>query len=179
MSTLEVRLSGTGGQGLQVAAQILADALVRDGRQVARSQSYEPTSRGGLSRSDLVVADDRLLYPLVTGIDLLLVLAQEAAALSAPLVRDAGLVLVDEDRVTDPPATTATLVAQPLSRTARELGSHRITNVVSLGALAGLRPLCSDEALEAAVEAFAPARFRALNQRALAAGWALTEGAVV
>ncbi|MCP5026927.1 MAG: pyruvate ferredoxin oxidoreductase [Actinomycetia bacterium] len=179
MSSLEIRLSGTGGQGLQMAAQILADAFVRDGRQVARSQSYEPTSRGGLSRSDLVVADDRPVYPLATGIDLLLVLAPQAAPVSAHLVRHSGLVLVDEDLVTEPPRCGARVLGQPLTRTARELGSHRITNVVSLGALAGLWPLCSFEALEAAVESFTPPRFHDLNLRALRAGRALVDSVPV
>ena len=63
---LEIRLSGSGGQGLILAAGILAEALVAEGRSAAQSQSYEPTSRGGLSRSDLVVSDGEADYPLVT-----------------------------------------------------------------------------------------------------------------
>ena len=62
----------------------------------------------------------------------------------------------------------------PLTETARRLGSHRVTNVVSLGAIAGLRPICSDEALEAAVARYAPPKFRDLNLSALAEGRALT-----
>lgn len=62
----QARLSGSGGQGLGLAGRLLADALVAEGWRVALSQSYEPTSRGGLSRSDLVVDGAAVDYPLAT-----------------------------------------------------------------------------------------------------------------
>ena len=67
MDTLEIRFSGSGGQGLILAARILAAALVAQGRNVAQSQSYEPVSRGGLSRSDLVISDGEADFPLGGG----------------------------------------------------------------------------------------------------------------
>ena len=54
----EIRLSGTGGQGLQLAMRVLAEALLHEAHHVAYSQSYEPTSRGGVSRADLVLGID-------------------------------------------------------------------------------------------------------------------------
>ena len=60
---LQIRLSGSGGQGLQLSARVLAAAFADEGRIVALSQSYEPTSRGGVSRSDLVVGDGLVDYP--------------------------------------------------------------------------------------------------------------------
>ena len=69
MEHCEIRFSGSGGQGLILSARTLATALTLDGKKVAQSQSYEPTSRGGLSRSDLVVAQETVDYPLVTKLD--------------------------------------------------------------------------------------------------------------
>ena len=54
---IEIRLCGSGGQGLLVAGAILAEALTLEGLRVAQSQSFEPTSRGGMSRTDLVGSD--------------------------------------------------------------------------------------------------------------------------
>ncbi|HHI81953.1 MAG TPA: pyruvate ferredoxin oxidoreductase, partial [Rhizobiales bacterium] len=93
--TVEIRLSGSGGQGLMLAAGILSGALVGEGRSVAQSQSYEPTSRGGLSRSDLVVSDGVADYPLVSGLDFLVVLDQVAVSESASLIRDDAIVITD------------------------------------------------------------------------------------
>ena len=65
MDNFEIRFGGTGGQGLQLSAKLLADALSEQGLNVARSQSYEPTSRGGISRADLVISHDALDFPLL------------------------------------------------------------------------------------------------------------------
>ena len=103
MAQLEIRLSGAGGQGLQLSAGILAEALVLEGRTVAQSQSYEPTSRGGLSRSDLVVGDEAPDYPLATALDLLLILDNCAAEASTDLLKPDAVVLADTTRVPEPP----------------------------------------------------------------------------
>lgn len=174
MTRLEIRLSGTGGQGLILAATILADALTSQGRHVAQSQSYEPTSRGGLSLSDLVSGAGPLAYPLVTGLDIVVILAQEAVSASDGLVGADTLVVVDQDLVTDPPPEARRVCPLPLTRTARRLGSPRAANMVSLGALVGLRPVCAPEELEAAVEGRTPARFGRLNLSAVSEGRALT-----
>jgi 2-oxoglutarate ferredoxin oxidoreductase subunit gamma len=165
---IEVRLSGSGGQGLQLSARILAEAFVLEGRTVAQSQSFEPTSRGGVSRSDLVVGDGPIAYPLVTALDHLLVLDQIAVAVSAHLLKRGASVLVDNERVPSPPAGEVSVCALPLCETARALGNERVANVVALGALAG--GLCADAALERAVRALVPRKFVDLNLEALAAG---------
>ncbi len=43
----EIRLAGSGGQGLITGMHILFRALALEGKRAAQSQSYEPTSRGG------------------------------------------------------------------------------------------------------------------------------------
>ena len=83
---LQIRLGGSGGQGLQLCAALLTHALALEGKHVAQSQSYEPTSRGGISRSDIVVGDKTPDYPLVTYLDLLLLLDHLALKPSLPLL---------------------------------------------------------------------------------------------
>jgi 2-oxoglutarate ferredoxin oxidoreductase subunit gamma len=170
LEPIEVRLSGSGGQGLQLSARILAEALVLEGRSVAQSQHFEPTSRGGVSRSDLVIGDGPIAYPLVTALDRLLVLDQIAVAVSAHLLKSGASVLVDSARVPSPPAGEVSVCALPLCETARALGNERVANVVALGALAGAGGLCTESALERAVRALVPRKFLDLNLEALAAG---------
>ena len=43
----ELRLTGSGGQGLILAGIILAEAALYDGLNVVQSQSYGPEARGG------------------------------------------------------------------------------------------------------------------------------------
>ncbi|MCP4984028.1 MAG: pyruvate ferredoxin oxidoreductase, partial [Gammaproteobacteria bacterium] len=93
--TREIRLSGSGGQGLILAASILSNAMMAEGRTVAQSQSYEPTSRGGLSRSDLVVSDGPADYPLVSELDYLIILDQVAVAESEGMIKEGAIVITD------------------------------------------------------------------------------------
>lgn len=53
----EIRLSGEGGQGIILAAIILAEAVGIHGENyVAQSQSYGPEARGGSSRAEVLLA---------------------------------------------------------------------------------------------------------------------------
>jgi len=170
MDHTEIRLSGTGGQGLILGALVLAEAMIAEGRSVAQSQAFEPVSRGGVSRSDLVASDSTPDYPLVTQLDVLLILDQYAVEVSEGLVRAGGLVLVDAERVTEPPRGEFRLHALPFTETARQLGNLRVTNMVALGAMAALGGLCGPDALQSAVRKGVPAAFADVSLAALAEG---------
>ncbi len=170
MAQLEIRLSGAGGQGLQLSAGILAEALVLEGRTVAQSQSYEPTSRGGLSRSDLVVGDEAPDYPLATALDLLLILDQCAAEASIDLLEPGAVVLADATRVPEPPRGGFALHLLPLTDTARRLGNERVANIIALGALVALREPCRADSLEHAIRARTPKGYLELNLEAMREG---------
>jgi len=170
MAQLEIRLSGAGGQGLQLSAGILAEALVLEGRTVAQSQSYEPTSRGGLSRSDLVVGDETPDYPLATALDLLLILDNCAAEASTDLLKPDAVVLADTTRVPEPPRGDFALHLLPLTDTARRLGNERVANIVALGAMVALSAPCRQQSLEQAIRTRTPKGYLELNLEAMREG---------
>ena len=75
----DMRLSGSGGQGLVFAGTILSEALgIYEGKNVSQTQSYGPEARGGASRSDIVFSSGDIYYPKALKLDLLLALTQEA-----------------------------------------------------------------------------------------------------
>ena len=170
---IEIRLAGSGGQGLITGMQILSRALALEGRRAAQSQSYEPTSRGGFCYSDLVVCDDGADYPLATGLDMVAALSQVGLDRSLALVKPGALVIVDDRLVADPPRRGFDLHVLPIGRRALATGSPRIANVVALGALARLSRLCADEELEEAVRLETPPKFAGLNLAALREGFDL------
>ena len=60
---LEICLSGSGGQGLILAGIILAEAAgIYDGKEAVQSQSYGPEARGGASRSEVVISNNRTSF---------------------------------------------------------------------------------------------------------------------
>ena len=175
--TYAIRLSGVGGQGLVVGAKVLADALMREGKTVAQSQSYEPVSRGGLSRSDLVVGEGLIDYPLVTMLDLLLVAEQSALAVSESIIAKDGIVVCDSERSPQPPQEEGNyrVYSLPLTESARKLGNIRMANMVALGAMAVLSRCCRIESLQQAVQAQMSKRYWEDAAEAVRAGAGLSE----
>jgi 2-oxoglutarate ferredoxin oxidoreductase subunit gamma len=170
-SRIEIRIGGTGGQGLILSAKMLADALAAGGKHVAQSQTYEPTSRGGFCNADLVISDAEVDFPLTTAIDYLVLLDRLAVKPSWPLLKPGALVIADTRLCPELPAGNFRRYHLPLSRTALELGSERVTNIVALGALVGLSNICDRERIKQAVRAETPRGFLDLNMDALKAGY--------
>jgi 2-oxoglutarate ferredoxin oxidoreductase subunit gamma len=173
---IEIRFGGTGGQGLILAGTLLAAAFAAQGRRIARSQTYEPTSRGGYCNSDLVVADAEVDYPLTTALDQLVLLDRMAVQPSWPLLKAGALVIADARLCPELPAGEFRTQQLPLSRTAIELGSERVTNIVALGALAALTGDCGRAVLEQALRETTPRGYLDVNLDALAAGYRLAAG---
>ncbi len=168
----EIRLAGEGGQGMILAGIILAEAAaIYEGKQVTQTQSYGPESRGGASRSEVVISDGEIDHPEVLCPDVVLALSQEAYDKFARTARPGGLLVVDEDGVRTGPDFAGIKV--PITRIANETTGKAITaNTVALGVLVGLTNLVSHEAIEKAVIARAPKGTAEMNRKALEAGFA-------
>ncbi len=170
----EVRLVGTGGQGAILAGILLAEAAIRDGKNVVQSQSYGPEARGGASRAEVVISDGEIYYPKVIQANITLCMSQEACDRYGGQMCKGGLLILDDDHVTRAPTTRAVRV--PMSSLAREVTGREITaNVVGLGLLAALTGTVSREALEAAIRERAPRGTADINLKALAAGYEAAE----
>ena len=171
----EVRLGGTGGQGVILAGILLAEAAIRDGKNATQTQSYGPEARGGASRSEVVISNEEIYYPKVIEADITLCMSQEACDRYGRQMRKDGLLILDTEHVTRAPTTRAVRV--PLTQLAREITGREISaNVVGLGVLAGLTGIVSREALEEAVRARAPRGTADANLKALAAGFEAAAG---
>lgn len=172
----QIRLSGAGGQGLITAGVILAEAALRDGKEVVQTQMYGPSARLGASRSEVIISNEPIAYPEVTNLDLLLCMSQTAFDKYAPMasadtrtVVDASSITFDRSDFENPDR----IEGLPLAEVAREVGKKIVANVVALGAVNASEQIVEPESLLAAVRRRVPERFRALNEEALAAGEAM------
>lgn len=172
MNRLEIRLSGEGGQGLVLAGAILAEAIgVFGGKHVTYTQSYGPESRGGSCRSDLVVSDDPVDYPICSKLDLLLALTQKAYDAYHSQLKPAGLLIVDQTRVVLPSSALVRVCRAPILETASlKLCKEIVANMVCVGIVGRLSGVVSDEHLRSALLTRVPKGTEVLNQRALEAG---------
>jgi 2-oxoglutarate ferredoxin oxidoreductase subunit gamma len=169
----EISLSGSGGQGLIFAGTILAEAIgIYDGKNVTQTQSYGPEARGGASRSDIVVSSEAIYYPKTIKLDLLLSLTQEACDSYYPKLHEEGILIVDSDLVTQPPAREY----KAFTRVAKEkLGTGIFANIIALGTLAALTKVVSKSALIEAVKNRAPKGTLEANLKALELGFDLAK----
>lgn len=163
-----IRFVGSGGQGIQLAAVILAEASIRAGRHVASTQTYGPESRGGASRADVLIGDTEIVYPRIAQPDVLVVLSGEGGRRDLDALRSGGI-LICERSISILPPPTVTVLALPIVETAKRSGSSQSANIVALGVLSAVTEIVSREHLVAALQT----RKRSAlprNERALDAG---------
>jgi 2-oxoglutarate ferredoxin oxidoreductase subunit gamma len=168
----EVRLAGLGGQGLVLAGVILAEAAsIYENKNAVQSQSYGPESRGGASKSEVIISPEEIDYPKATHIDLLLCLTDAAAEKYLKDCPETALVVADSDMVPSEIPAKFRSVKAPITRLAREtVGKEFVTNIVALGLLRELTGVVSAESLEKAVLSRVPKGTEELNKRALEVG---------
>jgi len=170
-SRYEIRLAGSGGQGLILAGIILAEAAgIYDGKFVCQTQSYGPAARGGASKAEVVISDREIDYPKAIQPDVLLAMNQKSLDTYIADLKPEGLLIVDATLVPEVPVDR--YIAIPFTHIARELGKEMVANIVALGALAALSGAVTLEGMEKAVLARVPPPTRELNQKALQAGMA-------
>ena len=99
----QLRLSGSGGQGVITAAIIFAEAAVAEGKNAAQSQSYGPEARGGASKSEVIIDTEPIYHPHVTQPDVVLAMTQKAADKYYGDLEPTGLLVLDEQLVPEPP----------------------------------------------------------------------------
>jgi len=168
----EIRLGGSGGQGIILMGIILAEAIgIYNGRFVAQTQSYGPEARGGSSKSEVIVSSGEIDYPKAMKPDLLLVMNQKSCDEFYPDLKPEGILIVDSTFVTQVPTPKAYRI--PFTRIAREKFRREVVaNIIALGALSQLTPIVSPKAIESAVLARVPKGTEKLNRDALKAGMA-------
>jgi pyruvate ferredoxin oxidoreductase gamma subunit len=170
----EIRWHARAGQGAKSAAQILALALLREGRGVQAFPEYGPERRGAPLRAYTRVSDRPVRrHDSITDPDVVVVLEPS-------LVRDAGVAdgLADDGVVVlnaeGPPDELAELDVRcvPASRLAASTGSG-FANIVMLGAVAAaLGEPTLEHLQEAAVETLGGKTEPDGVRRALAEGYA-------
>jgi len=173
----ELRLSGSGGQGLVLAGKIMAEAAaIYDGLNATQSQSYGPEARGGSSRSEIIISDEEIDYPKAVSIDFMLAFTQEACDKYCKDIKSNGTLLVDSRYVSNQPKGEFKVCAIPITDIAiKEAGKSLVANIVALGIITELTKAVSVEAMEAAIASRVPKGTEELNLKAFRAGIAAAQ----
>jgi len=175
----ELLLTGIGGQGVQLAAQVIARAATLEGRNVMLFGVYGGVMRGGNSDATVVVADDRVQAPPIVSHawSALALHPRYWGPMSARLIPDA--VVVINSSLFDEPVDMPRVFAVPATQVAtEELGNPMAVSMVATGAYIALTELVSLDSATAAMEESLPAYRRQhaqANAAALRAGAGLVD----
>lgn len=178
MEKYEVRLSGSGGQGLLLAGIIMAESAINEGKNAVQTQSYGPEARGGASKSEVLISDEDIDFPKVRDCDILLSLTQKSFDQYGEGLKDNGILIVDS-LVDVGESSKYKVYSLPIIDTAvNKLGKPMVTNIVALGVIVGITKILNKDALEKAVLNRVPKGTEDLNKKALTMGYEIGEGAL-
>ena len=172
----EILLTGIGGQGVQLAAQIIARAAIREGRHVMSLGTYGGSMRGGNTDATLILGAEPISSPPIV--------AKSWAGIGAhprywdgvrAKLRNGGVAVWNADLFGDVgDAGLARAVPVKATTLATQLGAAQGASLVLVGALAGATGLLGLDALVAAMEESLPPYRREhapKNAEALRAGF--------
>ena len=188
--TKTVLLSGVGGQGAILAADILSRVAMSCGQDVKLSEIHGMAQRGGSVVSHVRIGQD-IYSPMIPhrGADVLICFEPAEAVRCLPYLKTDGCAIVCPTPIRPVTAslsgggytggemmeylekTVKNLVVVDGTAICEECGSPKVLNVVLLGAAvaSGLTGLTMEE-MEQAVEKRVPEKFKEMNLKALKLG---------
>ncbi len=190
--TGNILFSGVGGQGILLASEITAYALLSAGYDAKKSEVHGMAQRGGSVTAQLRYGD-KVYSPLIEPgkADILISFEMMEAARYLPYLHKESKVIVNTQQI-KPPSVAMGLVAYPADvldsisslgiqvvtveafDIARDAGEVKAANVVMVGAMSTFLPMGA-EVYEGIINTRVPERFREVNLKAFAAGRKITE----
>jgi len=167
---LEIILAGYGGQGIILSGIILGSAGIYDNKNVVQVQSYGPEARGGACKSEVIISDNPIYYPLVQNADMLLAMSQEALDKYVYLLKPDGVLIVDSDLVKNAPFNNVHKI--PATDLAFQKFQRRIVaNMIMLGSIIRITKVVTYQALEKAIIENVPKNTEEINLKAIKLGY--------
>ena len=171
--TTEIKFGGFGGQGVILAGIIIGRAAsILDHKYATLTQSFGPEARGGACSAQIIISEDKILYPYVTRPKILVMLSQEACNRFLPEAVDNSTVIIEEDLVHPKGVKSGmNIFAIPATRFAEEIGSKMILNIVIVGFFTAVTKLVSYKSVRETVKSSVPLGTETMNLMAFDRGY--------
>jgi 2-oxoglutarate ferredoxin oxidoreductase subunit gamma len=168
---IEIRISGLGGQGLVLAGQVLGKAAIYSGKNAVQTQSYGAEARGSAAKSEVIISDDEIGFPIVRKCDILIAMSREAVEKNVKALKEGGLLFIDSTTVKSVPKIKAKIFKIPATETSEKVfGQKLYGNMIMLGALTKITNIVSEKTLEKAIRGTVPEKAVAINIQAYKKG---------
>ena len=171
--TNEIMIAGFGGQGVMAIGKTLAEAGMKEGKDVSWLPSYGPEMRGGTANCCVVISEDEIVCPIVLE-------PTELIAMNLPSLRKfekdvvkGGTIFVNTSIISERVLRDDVRVINvPCLDIANELGNVRVVNVVLIGVMAKNTDIPYETWVET-IKATVPPKALEVNLKAFDAGYHL------
>lgn len=166
--------AGFGGQGLQHGGKVTAYAGLNDNKEVSLMPSYGPEVRGGTSTCSVIISDITIGSPLVPNPDILVAMNLPSLDKFESMVAPGGVILVDSSMINRKVERTDVKAFYiDATKIADEQGMKSCAIIIMLGKMMKECKLCSEAAVNAAIEKILSGKKEAMiepNKKAFAIG---------
>ena len=133
--TNEIMIAGFGGQGVMAIGKTLAEAGMKENKDVCWLPSYGPEMRGGTANCSVVLTDDAIVSPIVLEPTELIAMNLPSLLKFEPTVKAGGTIFVNSSIISEKVTRTdVRAIYVPCLEIAQELGNMKVANMVMLGA---------------------------------------------
>lgn len=172
MDRTEIRISGFGGQGIILMGYITGKAAaIYDNKNATLTQSYGPEARGGACSAQVVIASEKISYPVLAMPDVLITMSQAAYNTFRGGLKQGGILIYESNLVKIADGDNAKIHSIPARDIAKNLGRQIIANMVMLGFMANITSVVARSAMEQAIAASVPPEMQELNIQGFRAGF--------
>ena len=173
MKRYEIRYAAVGGQGIITAGALLVDiAVKRENKFALESPTYTASVRGGPTKVDVIISDEKILFPQAVAIDFFVCTYQKPYDLYKGRLKDDAIVILDSHLIKDLGDTKNWKIYQIpiINETKKQLGNVVLTSVVTLSMTQKLTQVVEYENMVQYVKKWAPRDFLDLNIKAIEVG---------
>ena len=146
-------MAGFGGQGVMSMGRILAEAGLKEGKNVSWLPSYGPEMRGGTANCSVIISDEPVGAPTVTEATAAIVMNRPSLDKFEKDVLPGGHLFINSSLI-DRKATREDINVYyiPANEIADELGTGKIANMVMLGAYIKVTNAAKEETIMEYIE---------------------------
>jgi 2-oxoglutarate ferredoxin oxidoreductase subunit gamma len=173
MSRYEIRYAAVGGQGIITAGALLVDiAVEKENKYALESPTYTATVRGGPTKVDVIIDNEKIIFPQASAIDFFVCTYQKPFDLYKSRLKDDAIVVIDSNLVKDLGDTKSWKIYRVpiINETKKQLGNIVLTSVVTLSMTQKLTEIIQFQNMIDYVEHWAPKEFLELNMKAIEVG---------
>jgi len=161
----EVILVGSGGQGIVVAGDIIANAAMQRFQYVTGIPVYGGSKRSGLCEATVLFSDEEIASPFVEQVGVIMLLDNTYFKAYEKRVLAGGMIIADTTELPDTRGRDDyRLFKVPALETASGMGDMIVSNMIMLGAYVAIAGTISAELIEGELGSRYGGKDKALNQ---------------